>query len=260
MVYDPAEITKHNHLFSTNTFRVGDRVNRNILVNCDHGLMIVNRFDSNPGKVGHAQWLLDHGNVSTVEALICHESIKDLEAPVIFDVGANIGTFTTWLSKAFPHGKVYSFEPQRPIFQMLCGNIAVNNIYNAHIYNIGLGLENKFIEINEPDYFQNVDYGTFTLHIDTHVDRTIDKLVVEIKTLDTFVEQFKVPRVDLIKIDVEGMDLDVLYGSEASIKKYRPKVFIEYANNESNIQDKIKEFLSPFGYEFNVIGNNILCY
>ena len=51
---------------------LGDKVHRNVLLSCDHGLMIVNRFDCNQEQVGHGQWLLDHGNTSTIEAFNCY--------------------------------------------------------------------------------------------------------------------------------------------------------------------------------------------
>ena len=71
------------------------------------------------------------------------EKIKNyFEPKSILDIGANIGTFTTWLSKAFPNGKIYSFEPQRAVFQMLSGNVAINNLYNVYTHNIALGEEN----------------------------------------------------------------------------------------------------------------------
>ena len=163
MTYNVEEVLKHNRLFSNTSFKVGDKIHRNVLLNCDHGLMIVNRFDCNHEQVGHSQWLMDHGNVSTVESLYCHELIKEIFEPVIFDIGANIGTFTTWMAKAFTQGKIYSFEPQREVFKMLCGNASINNLYNVYPHNIGLGKENTKIEFDEPNYFEKNDFGTFSL-------------------------------------------------------------------------------------------------
>lgn len=238
---------------------IGDKVNRNILLSCDHGLMIVNRFDCNHEKVGHGQWLLDHGNVSTIEAFNCYNSIKDISAPVVFDIGANIGTFTSWMAKAFPRGKVYSFEPQRAIFQMLSGNIAINNLYNVYTYNMGLGRENTKVEFEEPNYFQENDFGTFSLVGDIITDKTTDKIVVQINTLDWFMEYYNIPKVHLLKIDVEGMDLDVLVGATKTLKKHFPIIFIEHFDNRKSIIEDIKEFLDEFNYDYELIGNNVLC-
>lgn len=240
-------------------FNIGDKVHRNVLLSCDHGLMIVNRFDCNHEQVGHGQWLLDHGNTSTIEAANCYNAIKDVTEPVIFDIGANIGTFTTWMARAFPNGKIHSFEPQRAVFQMLSGNAAINNLYNVYTYNMGLGRENKKVEFQEPNYFQKNDFGTFSLVEDIITDKTENKIVVQINTLDWFVEYYNIPKIHLLKIDVEGMDLDVLVGGKNTIIKNLPVIFIEHCDNRKTIIEDIKTFLGEFEYGYETIGNNLLC-
>ena len=111
-------------------FDIDDKVRRNVLVQTDHGIMIVNRFDCNQEKVGQGQWLLDHGSVGSVEAWHCIRVLGHIANPVIIDIGANIGNFTTWMAKAYPQGRIYAIEPQRPVFQILTGNMAINNFYN----------------------------------------------------------------------------------------------------------------------------------
>lgn len=239
-------------------FTIGDKVHRNVLLSCDHGLMIVNRFDCNHEQVGHGQWLLDHGNTSTIEASNCFNSIKEISDPVIFDIGANIGTFTTWMAKAFPMGKVYSFEPQRAVFQILSGNVAINNLYNVYTYNIALGKENSKIEFYEPNYFEKSDFGTFSL-VEKNLIETKNKIIVSINTLDWFMEYYDILKIDLLKIDAEGMDLHVLSGATNTIKKYSPVIFIEHCDNKKSIIDEIKKFLDKFDYKYTVIDNNLLC-
>lgn len=259
MSYDKEEVLKHNSLFNNASFKVGDKIYRNVLLNCDHGLMIVNRFDCNHEQVGHSQWLLDHGNVSTVEALYCHELIKEIRNPIIFDIGANIGTFTTWMAKAFPNGKVHAFEPQRSVFQMLSGNAAINNLYNVYTYNMGLGKESTKVEFEEPNYFEKNDFGTFSLIEEIISEKTKNKIVVQINTLDWFIDYYNIQKVHLLKIDVEGMDLDVLIGGHNTIKKHLPVIFIEHSDNRKSIIEDIKSFLDQFEYDYEIIGNNVLC-
>jgi FkbM family methyltransferase len=237
---------------------VKDKVRRNVLVSSDHGLMIVNRFDCNGEQVGHGQWLLDHGNTSTVEAQTAYDCLRDRTEPVIFDIGANIGTFTTWMTTAFPRGKIYSFEPQRLVFQMLCGNLAINNFDNCYAYNLGLGSANTRIEIQEPDYYKREDFGIFSLVEDKVHNKSGISTVVEIMTLDTFVQLNRITRVDYIKIDVEGMDIDVLKGAEKTLAAYSPCIFIEHSDNRRSILDEIVAFLGQDCYNFKVIGNNVL--
>jgi FkbM family methyltransferase len=240
-------------------FNISDKVRRNVLLSCDHGLMIVNRFDCNHEQVGHGQWLLDHGNTSTIEASKCYESIRNVQEPVIFDVGANIGTFTTWMAQAFPQGRVYCFEPQRAVFQQLNGNAAINNLYNVHAHNMALGRQHGKIRFAEPNYFAPNDFGTFSLAKEVITNTTANQAVVAVNTLDWFMDYYEIDRVDLIKIDVEGMDLDVLQGAVNTIERFKPVIFIEHCDNQRSIQDDITEFLDQFEYHYEVVGNNILC-
>lgn len=237
---------------------VSDKVRRNVLVSTDHGSMIVNRFDYNHEQVGHGQWLLDHGNTTTVEAQVAYRALQDKANPVIFDVGANIGTFSTWMAKVFPNGSIYCFEPQRLVFQMLCGNMALNNFDNCFIYNMGLGNVNSFIELQEPNYYKNADFGTFSLIEDIIGSQSGVKTITPIMTLDSFVETYKINRLDFIKIDAEGMDIQVLKGAEKTLEKYNPIIFIEHSDNRRSIQQEIIDVLTLDRYFFKVVGNNIL--
>jgi hypothetical protein len=62
-----------------------------------------------------------------------------------------------------------------------------------------------------------------------------------------------------LKIDVEGMDLDVLIGASKTIKKDFPVIFIEHSDNRKSIIEELKKFLDTFDYGYETIGNNLLC-
>ena len=240
-------------------FNIGDKCRRNVLVSSDHGLMIVNRFDCNSEQVGHGQWILDHGNTSTIEAQHCYAAVKSrTRNPVIFDVGANIGTLTTWFANSFPTGKIHSFEPQRAVFQMLCGNVAINNLYNVYTYNCGLGAQNETKTFEEPNYFSKDDFGTFSLVENIVKQTTGESFTVDIYTLDSFCAKHNIPKVDLIKVDVEGMDLQVLMGAAHMLETCHPALFVEHCDNRRSIIGPIQEFLDQFGYTYELIGNNVL--
>jgi len=237
---------------------LNDKIRRNVLVSTDHGLMIVNRFDCNHEDVGHGQWLLDHGSASSIEAHETYSCLSNISNPVIFDIGSNMGTYATWIARGFPEGKIYCFEPQRLVFQLLCGNIAINNFDNCHIFNMGIGSKDEFIEVSEPNYFSKEDFGIFSLIEDKIPNKSGVKTMVQIMKLDTFVETYKIPKIDFIKIDVEGMDIDVLRGAENVLKRYNPCIFIEHSDNRNSILDELINFLSLDNYTFKVIGNNLL--
>lgn len=231
---------------------------RNVLVQTDHGAMIVNRFDCNSDQVGQGQWLLDHGNVASVEANLCIQALQNNPAPVIFDVGANIGNITTWLARYFPMAQIYAFEPQRPVFQILNGNIALNNFYNVWTFPAALGSTNRSISVQEPDYFSNEDFGIFSLIQDKISKKSHWKSVVDIYSLDWFMDHHGIPTLDLIKIDAEGMDLEVLQGGLDTIRRNRPAVLIEHNDNQRSVKEILQDFLRPYGYSFIIEGNNML--
>jgi len=239
-------------------FDISNRVRRNVLVSSDQGIMIVNRFDCNQQQVGHGQWLLDHGSVSSVEASETYKCLMNVQSPVFFDVGANIGTYTTWIAKLFPHSKIYAFEAQRLVFQMLCGNLAINNFDNCYTYNMAIGSKNGFITVSEPNYYSNEDFGIFSLIEEKIKEKSGNIYNIPLITIDSFVESYNINQVDFIKIDVEGMDLDVLQGATITISKYNPSIFIEYSDNRTSILEKIVDYLGIDNYTFTIVGNNLL--
>lgn len=256
-------------MFTFNGFFIGNRVVPNILVSCDHGLMIVNRFDNNINSVGVT--LLDHGNNNTIEADLTLRALADITNPVVFDIGSNIGTYATWIARALMNrnGKVYCFEPQREIFQMLCGNMAVNNIFNVYAHQVGLGREEKFIDLPVVDYCTNgSSFGAFSLdgverNRYTKIPNSTQR--VKITTLDKFVEEWNIEKVDFIKIDAEGLDIDVMDGGKNTIQKFKPDLFIEFLNLGSTKDEQTSEegkdnlikYLKNLGYNYHVVGHDI---
>lgn len=237
---------------------IGNKLRRNVLVSTDHGLMIVNRFDYDHNRVGHAQWLLDHGNSDTVESYVCVKLLESVTNPVMFDIGANIGTITTLVANVLRNCQIYCFEPQPDVFKILCGNLAINNLHNCHAYNLALGSENGLCEFLEPDYSSPNDFGIFSL-----VERKIAMLssravVCDIMTLDNFFQKHHVDHVDLLKIDAEGMDLDVLQGARNTIDKHNPRILIEHSDNTRSIKDQICNYLTDEKYQFLTLKNNLL--
>lgn len=245
-------------VFNDKFFNIGNNVKRNVLVNTDQGLMIVNRFDYDHNQVGHGQWLLDHGNCNTVEVNDCYQAIGHIFDPVIFDVGSNIGTISVWLAKIFPKGQIYCFEAQPQVYYQLCGNISINNLFNVDAFNLAVSSETGFLEFKEPNYFKNNDFGTFSL-IEEKIDTSSKTKVVQSTTLDMFVSNYQIKKVDLIKIDVEGMDLNVLKGSVNILNEFLPVIYIEHFDNRKSMLDDIKDFLKDFNYNFEVRKNNLLC-
>jgi FkbM family methyltransferase len=155
----------------------------------------------------------------------CHELELDFLRSIcgvgsyVFDIGANIGAHTVPLAQHVgPRGRVFSFEPQRIVFQMLCGNVALAELSNVETYQAALGAESGSVLIPELDYSQPANYGGVEL------SQFASGRPVPVRVLDDFAD---LPRADLVKIDVEGMERSVLAGGARFIEKFRPLMYVE---------------------------------
>jgi len=252
-------------------FNITDRVIRNIIVPCDHGSMIVNRFDVGNDGVGVGNFLLEHANNNTVEADIAFRVLYGVENPIVFDVGANIGTYASWVAPAIAkaNGKVYCFEPQRLIYQMLCGNMAMNNIFNVYAYELALSNEEKYIEIDDIDYASKGSFGSVTLTdldmSETYKTDPTKKQRIKVTTIDNFVIEHQLPKVDFIKVDAEGLDIEVLEGAKNTIATYSPDLFVEFLNlgpsrtgdTRYEGKDRLEAYLRNLGYDVLLVNHDL---
>jgi len=135
----------------------------------------------------------------------------------IIDIGANIGNHTVVYSN-FTNGTVYSFEPQKEIYDILLKNISINKCDNVKAFNFG-------ISDKEDTFFMNATYespnnfGSFSI-IEQNSQSGI---MVECKPIDSF----NIENVGFVKIDVEGHELNVLKGITSLLTRDRPNLIIE---------------------------------
>ncbi len=148
----------------------------------------------------------------------------------VLDVGANIGTHTVALAKKVgPNGRVIAFEPQRMIYQNLCANVSLNRLTNVDCLQKGVGEGNSVFHVPVLDPETQQNFGAFEIS-----GFKIGE-PVEIVTIDSL----SLEACSLIKVDVEGMEKDVLMGASDTIRQYRPLMFVENNNLE-----KSKELIS----------------
>ncbi len=137
----------------------------------------------------------------------------DIASNTAIDIGANIGNHTINFSKRFSH--VYSFEPNPHTFKILKFNTDSNN--NVTAFNLGLSDTNGFLSL----YEDISNYGRSSA-IHTNGISTVN---IEVKKLDDFIDL--ITNVKLIKIDVEGMEFNVLNGAKKVISKFQPIIIFE---------------------------------
>lgn len=148
---------------------------------------------------------------------------------VVFDIGANIGTFSLPFGKKVGNeGTIYSFEPFLPTFKKLQHNLSLNevSIKNVKIFNLGIGKEAGTFK------FELRDANNYGMN---RVSKN-GEFEVNITTLDKFISDIQLQKIDWIKIDVEGFEYEVILGAKNLIKQFRPNFFIEI--NDENLRDQ----------------------
>ncbi|MEO6327604.1 MAG: FkbM family methyltransferase [Ginsengibacter sp.] len=121
-----------------------------------------------------------------------------------FDIGANMGFYTVWMSKFISHGKIHSFEPDAQNFERLQKNITLNNLPAAVIANKkAIGDTDGELAFTEGLDGEN--------HI---VDQGADNAVTVLsQKIESYVKQHNIFDIAYLKIDVEGFEYDVLKGA-----------------------------------------------
>jgi FkbM family methyltransferase len=203
----------------------------NGLARVREGYYLYNRNDQYIGRA-----IAKYGEFSALEMQL----LRQLCAPgdVVIEVGANIGAHTVELARHVGrNGHVLAFEPQRLVFQALCANIALNSLENVDCYWAALGTRNGVVIVPEADPRQPYNFGGVTL-LGAQQGQPVDCY-----TLDRFIT---LPRLRLIKIDVEGMEADVLGGGRGLIQKFRPFLYVE--NDRVEKSEALISMINDLGY------------
>ena len=219
-------------------------MNKNIIgkVNAKHGIFHFCHFDEFIGKS-----FREYGEYSELELKTILEFIN--EGDVIFDIGANIGCFSVpFAKKVGSNGKVYAFEPQKFIFNLLKKNAVCNELNNLQIFNNAIGDANTILELNDFDYSQSGNFGGITLteNYDNSVCAKIKgtkKNKIKTLTLNNFLN---LKKCNFLKIDVELMESNVLKGAKEFIKKFRPIIWIE---NHLGYPNYLNKYLLKINYK-----------
>lgn len=145
------------------------------------------------------------------------------------DAGANLGGFTIpFAQQVGPLGQVHAFEPFRLIYQLLTANCALNGLQSCFTHHRGLGAEARRTRlrspglnaVGNPSKMFVAEKVASELHV--HYDERLEE-DVEVVPLDALA----LPRLDLLKIEVESMELELLHGAEATLRRCRPVIFVE---------------------------------
>lgn len=150
------------------------------------------------------------------------------QGSVAIDVGANVGAHTLTMARAVgPRGRVLAFEPNPLVREVLVRNLALNGITHVNVFDCALGSQHGSLPLRVPkrdsEEFSNMGLASLVALETPH-----DLVTVDIRTLDDVLESEGVARVDVIKIDVQGYEMETLRGMRECLARHRPAVVFEY--------------------------------
>lgn len=241
-----------------------------MLASTNHGSLIVNRNDyhmvDDTQGYGVGWHILcsssyEAEELSLLLALLDRRHRHFGDEVVAVDGGANIGVHTVEFAKhMYGWGRVLAFEAQELVFYALAGNVALNNCANARARLAALGEKSGEIRVPELDPFLPASFGSLALrdHADNPFigqeilyDREAGNAVPVI-TLDSL----ELERVDLVKLDIEGMESEALRGGRATLERHRPILHVEA--NRPGARAELEKFVATLGYRAWPMGLNLL--
>lgn len=211
------------------------------------GFQLLNSSTFDPEELSFGKQLLDERRSTYGEGV------------VVLDCGANIGVHTLeWSTFMSGWGFVFAIEAQEAVFYALAGNIVLNNCFNARAIWAAVGMsDNTEIGVPVLNHLMPASFGSLELHESENnedIGQPVDyssTTPVQMITIDSM----QLPRLDFIKMDIEGMELEGLAGALATIRRCKPYLMIEQI--KCNRED-LNAFLSREGYAVFPLGLNVV--
>lgn len=157
--------------------------------------------------------------------LTCFESILPRGA-VMLDIGANIGNHALFLSRIC--SQVHCFEPNPSAITRLERNIALNGARNVHVHKVGLGNADACLPFSINRAGNLGGSGFFERR-----NEDFEQVELAVRRADDAIEELQLERLDFIKIDVEGFEVEVFEGLHRTIKRFRPLIAFEHHAHEA---------------------------
>lgn len=198
----------------------------------------------------------DHGDLAAILRGLLPED------GVVIDIGAHGGQVTRLLSDLVPRGHVFAVEPSSYARSILRANLLFRPRRNLSVVPMALGAAPGLALLSTSVKRTGaMGYGIASLVPDPGRAALVRE-PVPVGTLDALVETLELPRVDLLKIDVEGCEAAVLAGAAGSLARFRPAVYLEVARDRllraGSSPEEIRAMLSGLGYAAQAVPGPLL--
>lgn len=156
----------------------------------------------------------------------------------VVDVGANVGHYTMYLSRLVgPAGRVLAFEPVPETFELLAANMSYARAHNVTLFNAAASAQLSIAGVSMPQFSSGLA-NYYMAGITLEGGAELDVLTMPIDSV------MPPHRVTLVKVDVEGHELQAIRGMERLLRRDRPRLIVEGASSE------VETFLGNLGYSF----------
>lgn len=192
----------------------------------------------------------DRGEVKLLKSLLKPRDI-------FFDIGANIGVFSLLAAKRLVKGEVHAFEPSTEHLSKLKQNIRMNGFRNIIVNEFGLSSSLSKKKLYIPT---NGNTGKASIYAERDSQEKFLEEDITVQKLDDYVSRSNLKKVDILKIDVEGAELDVLDGARMTLKEHSPRILMEadadHLSKANRTFEELIDFLHDFDYSIYWIDND----
>jgi len=173
---------------------------------------------------------------------------------VVFDVGAHAGQYSKLFASLVPSGQVYAFEPGSYARSILERSIKFTGKRNVFIKPFGLGSKVDSYKLNVPiKNSGSLGFGlSFVGETKTSKRRVVSE-DIDIQTIDEVAKELNLGRLDFIKADIEGFELEMLKGGKETIQRFQPALYIEvvelHLTRAGGSVSELLDFLYDLNYQ-----------
>jgi FkbM family methyltransferase len=178
------------------------------------------------------------------------------QAAVTLDIGANVGYHALLAGHANPAGRVYAFEPVPLALERLRHHIALNCLHNVECVPAAVGASDGKTSFFVGEAGIPVGASLSEEFVErvrreapVRLAEQVQALRVPVLTIDRFVAERQIERVDLVKLDIEGAEPQALQGMRALLRRDRPAILCEVLADGQTVQ-ALEAALRPFGYRY----------
>ena len=214
------------------------------------------------GDMGMSKWITSHDSTTLFEG-VATQAVIDFIKPgmVCIDIGANVGYYTLFMAKQ--GGFVHAIEPVLANIKALKRNIELNRYRNIKVYQLAIGASNRKLEIATSEHSTCGRVNTDILRCGELLagQSIVEKFMVDAMALDDFRQKYNINKVDFLKMDVEGYEVEIIKGMKKTMKFAMSKgsmLFIELHPKyikDASLFENLLNLVEHFGFSIQTIQN-----